>query len=449
MENNMTQGKIWKALILFALPIMGGMLLQMFYNTVDAIVIGRRIGEEALGAVNTAGTYVNLLLAVATGLSTGASIVFSQFFGAQQKERLRRAYSTVILFMGGLGLVIMVVGELSTQLVLKHVLNVPDATFPYAQLYLRIVFAGMMFQFLYNAFAAALRSIGNSAATLKFLLVSSVCNIVLDLLFVLVFNWGVAGAAVATVLAQILSVVISIRYIYRNQKLLALSRKEYIFEKEDCVLVLKTGIPIMIQTIISQLGMVCMQRLINSFGTTFMAAIAAGAKIEQFTLVPILSTGQSMSVFAGQNAGAGNYKRVKQGLFVALGLAVGVSLVMSTCMYVFAGPLVGLFGCEGESLAIAIVYLRFMAFVFLLSAVLFVGRGMLQGCGDTAITTIITFGTLAFRVFIAYVMASFEAIGYKAVWYAMLIDFGIAMVAYIIRIAQGKWKTKTIVHTES
>ncbi len=444
----MTQGKIWKHLLAFALPIMGGMLLQMLYNTVDGIIVGRQISEVALGAVNTSGSYANLLLAVASGLSTGASIVLSQYFGAKQEDKLHKAISTMVILMFSLGLFFTVIGEIGVDLVLTHILNVPEDAYNYAEVYLRIYFLGMIFQFLYNGFAAALRSVGNSGATLLFLVVSSICNIVLDLLFVNVFHWGVAGAAIATVISQALSVAISIWYIYTRQKVLAVSRSEFRFEKEPCMMILKTGIPIAIQTVISQLGTICMQRLINRFGSTFMAAIAAGGRVEQFTMVPILGFGQAMSVFAGQNAGAGDFKRVMKGLFVALGMAVGMSLVFSTLLYIFAGQLIGLFGCTGEALAIGTVYLKFMAFVFIISAVLFVARGMIQGCGDTVITTYITFGTLAFRVFIAYVMAGIESIGYKAVWYAMAIDFAIGTTLYIIRLASGKWKTKVVVKTE-
>ena len=445
----MTQGKIWRHLLRFALPIMGGMLLQMLYNTVDGIVVGNAVGEAALGAVNTSGSFVNLLLACATGLSTGASIVLSQFYGAGKTHRLRQCISTVLILMLCLGAALLVLGQLTTGLVLRHVLSVPEDTFAYASTYLHIYFLGLVFQFVYNALAAALQSVGNSRATLLFLVCSSIVNIVLDILFVAVFRFGVAGAAVATVIAQGVSVVLAWRYIQTRQKVLALSRGDIRFDRESCGMVLKVGIPVVFQNLIATAGTVFMQRLINSFGTSFMAAVAAGSRVEQFCVVPAISFGQAISVFSGQNAGAGNFKRLLRGLYTGLAMTLGLAAVLSGCLVIFARPLVALFGCTDEALALGIQYLRFMAVVLLIGAVLFDCRGLLQGVGDVRTTLAVTFGTLAFRVITAYVMAGIPSIGYRAVWYAMGLDFLVGSVGFIVRLASGKWKDKVIVHSDA
>ena len=215
-----------------------------------------------------------------------------------------------------------------------------------------------------------------------------------------------------------------------------------------CKLVLKLGIPVMIQTVISSSGVVAIQRLINSFGSATMAAVAAGSKIESYALMPNIAFSSGMATYAGQNAGAGDMKRVWRGYVSCLLMSGGFCLVMSALIFLFAKPLVGLFGCEAESVAFGIEYLRFMACTLIVMMALFVSRGMLQGVGDVSITTVITFVTLAIRVVLAYWMAGIPAIGRKAIYICMGIDFVIGAGFYVIRLASGRWKKKVVVKQE-
>ncbi len=443
MENNMTQGSPWKHILRFSLPILAGMMLQLLYTTVDAIVVGNFVGETALGAMNTAVSYANWLLAISTGLSTGSGIVIAQFFGGGKREELRKCVSTMMLLMVGLGVVIMGVGLATSDLVLRTVLNVPEANFSYASNYMRIYFLGMVFQFAYNAYAAALRSVGNSGATMKFLLVSSVSNVIFDLVFVVLFRWGVMGAALGTVLAQAISVGCCIFYIYKNQKILWLTRKEWHFDRGMCGMILKLGVPVMIQTVISSSGQIAIQRIINTFGPSTMAAVAAGGKIESYALMPNIAFSSGMATYAGQNAGAGDMKRVWKGYVSCLIMSGIFCLTMSVIIFALAGPLVGLFGCEAESVTFGIEYLRFMACVLILMMLLFVSRGMLQGVGDVTICTAITFVTLAIRVIFAYATADY--FGPPVIYICMGLDFVIGAGFYVVRLASGKWKKKIIV----
>lgn len=444
MTKNMTQGSPWKHILLFSLPILAGMMLQLFYTTVDSIVVGNFVGENALGAMNTSVTYANWLLAVSTGLSTGSGIVIAQFFGGSKEQYLRRCVSTMLLLMTGLGLVIMVVGLATSDLVLRNVLNVPEENFRFASAYMQVYFLGMVFQFAYNAFAAALRSVGDSGATMKFLLVSSVANIFFDLLFVVGFDWGVEGAALGTVLAQFLSVLCSILYIKKNQPLLWIPRKEMKFHRDMGKMILKLGVPVMVQTVISSSGQIAIQRLINGFGPSTMAAVAAGGKIESYALMPNLAFSNGMATYAGQNAGAGDMKRVWKGYKSCLLMSGALCLTMSLIIFIFAGPLVGLFGCGPESVAFGIRYLRFMACVLILMMMLFVSRGMLQGVGDVSICTSITFVTLAIRIVFAYSTVDF--FGAPVIYICMGLDFAIGAGFYVIRLASGKWKKKIIIN---
>lgn len=446
MSKNMTQGSPWKHILLFSLPILAGMMLQLFYTTVDSIVVGNFVGENALGAMNTSVTYANWLLAISTGLSTGSGIVIAQFFGGGKESDMRRCVSSMLILMTGLGLVIMIVGLVTSDLVLRNVLNVPEENFRYASAYMQVYFLGMVFQFAYNAFAAALRSVGDSGATMKFLLVSSVANIFFDLLFVVGFHWGVEGAALGTVLAQFLSVLCSILYIKKKQPLLWIPRKEMKFHGDMGKMILKLGVPVMIQTVISSSGQIAIQRLINGFGPSTMAAVAAGGKIESYALMPNMAFSNGMATYAGQNAGAGDMKRVWKGYKSCLLMSGAFCLTMSILIFIFAGPLVGLFGCGPESVAFGIRYLRFMACVLLLMMMLFVSRGMLQGVGDVTICTVITFVTLAIRIIFAY--STVGVIGAPVIYICMGLDFAIGAGFYVIRLASGKWKKKIITKQE-
>lgn len=449
MAKNMTQGSPWKHILMFSLPILGGMMLQLLYTTVDAMVVGNFVGEEALGAMNTSVTYANWLLAISTGMSTGSGIVIAQLFGAGKNEELRKCVATVLLLMLGLGAAIMIVGLCTSDLVLRHVLGVPENTFEYASDYMQVYFLGMVFQFLYNAYAAGLRSVGDSGATMKFLLVSSVANVIFDLLFVVAFEWGVRGAALGTVLAQGLSVLACVIYIRKRQALLWLKRQEMKFDSGMCKLVLKLGIPVMIQTVISSSGQVAIQRLINSFGSATMAAVAAGGKIESYALMPNIAFSSGMATYAGQNAGAGDMKRVWKGYMSCMIMSGIICVTMSSLIFIFAEPLVGLFGCGPESVAFGIEYLRFMACTLIIMMALFISRGMLQGVGDVSITTVITFVTLAIRVVLAYWMAGVPAIGRKSIYICMGIDFVIGAMFYVFRLASGKWKKKVVVKKDA
>lgn len=449
MEKNMTQGSPWKHLLMFSLPILGGMLLQLLYTTVDGIVVGNFVSETALGAMNSATSYSNVLLAIATGLSTGCGIVIAQLFGAGNREGVRRCISTMLILMLGLGLVITIVGELTAELMLTKVLGVPEDIIHYSMTYMRIYFIGMVFQFAYNAFAAELRALGDSKATMLFLLISSAANIIFDLVFVIAFHWDVAGVAIGTVLSQGISAVVSLIYIRKKHPLLALKVKEMTFDGQQCKMILKLGIPVMLQTIISSAGSMAIQRLINSFGSSTMAGVAAAAKVESFAVMPSIAFAAGMSTYVGQNIGAGDLKRVWKGYWSGLIMGCSLCCVLSLILIIFATPLTAMFGCSGDSLTFGVQYLKFMACVLPIMMVLFTSRGLLQGAGDVTTCTIITFATLAMRIVVAYWMAGWPSIGRKTIYICMGIDFVVGALMYVVRLASGKWKQKALVKAET
>ena len=355
----------------------------------------------------------------------------------------------MLILMLGLGVVITVVGELTAELMLTEVLGVPQEIIHYSLTYMRIYFIGMVFQFAYNAFAAELRALGDSKATMLFLLISSVANIVLDLMFVICFRWDVAGVAVATVISQGISAAASLIYIRKKHPLLALKMKDMVFDTEQCRMILKLGIPVMLQTIISSTGSLAIQRLINSFGSSTMAGVAAAAKVESFAVMPSVAFAAGMSTYVGQNIGAGEMKRVWKGYWSGLIMGCSLCIVLSAGLVVFADPLTAMFGCSGDSLAFGVEYLRFMACVLPIMMILFTSRGLLQGAGDVTTCTFITFATLAMRIVMAYWMAGWPSVGRKTIYICMGLDFVVGALMYVVRLSSGGWKKKALIKSET
>ena len=445
----MTAGVEWKQILLFSLPIMLGQLLQQLYNTVDGIVVGNYVGEAALAAVGTCSSLVFLFLAVAMGLGNGAAIMISQFFGARRYQDLREAASTSFLLLGVLGVVFSILGAALAYPLLAGMLNVEAGPLrEQAVTYFRLYSIGLMFQFGYNAVAYALRAIGDSKATLYFLLISSVLNLILDLLFVIAFHWGVAGAAIATVLSQLASMIASLIYMHRKYELLRFGRGELKFVPEKCRLCLKLGIPTAAQQAVIALGSLAVQRLINSFGQYTMAACTVGFRLESYCMVSIGGLNMGMSTFTGQNVGAGKLERVRRGLRATLVMEFGITAVISTLMYIFASGLSRLFGVSGEALEQAVMYLRWQALFFPMFSIYFGFMGVIQGSGDVIVASMCSLSSLFVRVIAAYLFAYGLHLGYASCWYCIPVGWVVCLTMAALRYLSGKWKEKAVVKAE-
>ncbi|MDR0490379.1 MAG: MATE family efflux transporter, partial [Oscillospiraceae bacterium] len=313
MKKDMTTGKEWKLILLFTLPIMAGNLLQQLYNTVDGIIVGQFVSEGAFSAVSTCQPLTFLFLAVAMGLSIGVGIVVSQYFGAGKHDKLPVAIDTALLLLGACGLVLTVAGLVIAPFMLRTVLSVPESILPLAVRYFRIYALGLSFQFIYNGIAAILRGLGDSKAILFFLLIATVLNTILDLIFVIVFGWSVTGAAIATVAAQV--VCMSVSYIYMRRRFPYVKAGDH-WDVGICKTMTRLGLPIAIQQGLVAFGNGSMQKLVNGFGGTVpgvIAAFGAGIRMDSFIYVPILSFQSGLASFTGQNMGAGRLDRVKRG----------------------------------------------------------------------------------------------------------------------------------------
>lgn len=443
MAKDMTKGTEWKLILSFTLPLIGGNLLQQIYSLADSLIVGNFAGQTALASVGTSFPITFLLLALATGLTNGVGVMASQFFGAKNPDAFRKNLSTACFTLLGAGILITILGILTSRPLLAGLLQADASILDDALLYLRIYCIGLVFQFAYNTFAAILRSIGDSRSTMYFLLISTVVNIVLDLIFVQF--WQVAGVAWATVIAQAVSAITAGIYLFRKVELARFQKGQFRFHKEMFSMSLRLGVPTSIQQCSVGLGMVLMQRLINSFGVDTISAITAAMKLESFAMVPIMMFYMGLSNFTGQNMGAGQLDRIKRGyhqtMVMALITCAGIILLL-----VFAGPFaIGLFHMNEAATAIGVEYLQTLAWFFLIFCVMYITNGVLQGSGDVAYPTAGSMTSLIVRVIVANIMATFPAIGYRSIFYSIPIGWACGTAIVFIRYLTGKWKDKGVV----
>ena len=445
MARDLTKGKPLKGILLFSLPIMAGLLLQQLYSSVDKIVVGNSISQDALSAVGTCMPLTFFFVAFAMGLSNGAGVVFSQYYGAKRMESLRTAFSTAAILLVCIGAALTGVALVLARTMLGGVLKVPDKIIDDAVGYFSIYCIGLVFQFVYNAVSAALRAVGDSLATLIFLLISSVLNIILDLLFVLVFRWGVEGTAIATVISQAVSAIVSVIYMQKKYDYYRFRKGEFAFNGQMCKLTLKFGVPTMIQMCIVSGGQVVIQRVANDMGPAAIAAATAASGIENYIFIPSQSFNNGMSMYTGQNVGAGNISRVYEGHRKTLMISVGICIVLMVVSLVFAKALIGLFGVEGEALSLGIKHLRFIAPFYICFAAYMPTVAVLTGSGDVYFSTCVTLSGLGMRVLATYVFYYLFRFEFASLYYAVPLGWLLLLVMAVIRFKSGKWQTKRVV----
>lgn len=445
MNKNLTEGTEWKKILLFALPIMAGTLLQQLYNTVDGLVVGNYVSSNALAAVGSCGTLALIFVALGIGMGNGCGIVISQYFGAKEYSNMRRSISTILILFLAMGVFFTVLGVGTTEIVMRYLIGIKDEDiFRHAVIYFRVYAIGILFQFIYNAVASMLRSIGDSKATLYFLLVSTLSNIGLDMLFVAVFRWEVFGAALATIIAQFACAFVSCIYMVKKYEYFRFKRQEFVFDGGKFRLCLKMGIPTTIQQIILSSGMIFLQRLINSFGAVTMSAYAVGTKVEQYLSVPSSGFYSGMSAFAGQNTGAGRPDRVKRGMWSAIIMNLIFVGVIGALQCIFAEDCAAFFGVTGEALKQSVEYIVFLACVYPLLAFYLPINGMFQGAGVPQHAMAVVLLALGGRVIGAYVMVYVFGLGYASCWQSCAIGWCMGLAYSLTYYFSGKWKNRKI-----
>ena len=376
----LTEGKILKPLLLFALPIFAGQLLQTLYHSVDSIVIGNFVGTDALAAVTASSSIANTLAGFFNGLSAGATVLFSQRFGAKEYGKLNRAVHTTMLFSVMFGGVMAAIGIILTPRLLQLV-ACPSSVYVQALQYLRIYLVGILFTSMYNISASVLRSVGNSRSPFFYLLTSSILNIVLDMLFVAVFGMGVIGVAVATVLAQVVSVILSVRKMTKLPETYRFRPSHMKMDSAILKQVARLGLPAGVQSSVVSIAMIFVQRFINEFGAVTIAGIGAGMRIDQFAGMPCQALGLAMTTYIGQNVGAGKYDRTHKGVAIGFVAVVIQIVALGTPMYIFAPQLARIFGSDPAVIEMCTLFLRTILPLYLFMGLNGLMGGIVRGYG--------------------------------------------------------------------
>lgn len=429
-QKNLTEGRILPTLLLFAFPMMLGNLLQQVYNITDTLIVGRFVGSEALAAVGSTYSLMTFLTSLIIGLCMGNGAIFSMKFGAGDLEGMKRDIWISFWFVAVVTVAIYCVVFPGTDLILR-LLRVPSQVLTVMRVYTRIIFVGIGFTFLFNYFAYLLRSMGNSRVPLMFLACSSILNIILDLVAVIVLSWGVAGAAAATVFSQGVAGIGIAIYSFRNVPVLRLSRECRRWSFSRFFAIMKNDIMTGLQQSVMNFGILMIQGLVNSFGPVVMAAFAASVKIDTFAYMPAQEFGNAYSLFISQNFGAGRTDRVKKGTRLAFLASAIFCAVVSVLIFFLAGPLMGLFVKQGETAIIAegIRYLRIEGACYVGIGCLFLFYGYFRAVGRPAVSLILTIVSLGTRVALAYALAPNTPLGVIAIWWAIPIGWGLADLA--------------------
>lgn len=400
----MREGDPVKKIVLFTIPMLLGNIAQQLYNTVDSIIVGRFVGDNALAAVGSAGPILNLMLVLFIGISVGASIMVSQYFGAQQRENLSKAICCCITLTGIASLLIMLIGPLISRPLLK-LLGTPESIIDWCQSYLTIIFVGIAGSGYYNILSGVLRGLGDSVSALVYLLIATGLNVVLDIVFVAVFAMGVSGVALATIIAQLLSAILAFRKLARMQELFELRRAWFKPERRYSMQLIRLGLPSGITQAIFSMSIIIVQSLTNSFGELFIAANVIVMRIDGFVMLPAFSFGTAMTTFAGQNVGAGKLDRVKDGTRRATLTAMGVSTVITILILVFGRYLMAIFTETEELIDLSFRLMRILAPGYILMEVTQCLSGVMRGAGDTVTPMWISIITsVLLRVPLAYLL---------------------------------------------
>ena len=442
-QTMMTEGAIWKKILFFSIPLILGNLFQQLYNTVDSIIVGNFIGSNALAAVGSGGSFINLLIGFCVGASAGAGVVISQAYGAQDKERLYKAVHTTVAIAITAGIVVTIAGIVLAPVVHK-VMGTPTEVYQDAVTYLRVYFWGMVFSVVYNMSAGILNAVGNSRRSLIYLMIAAFSNIFLDLFFVVVLKMGVVGVALATDISQFLSCVFIIGYLLKTNEIYKLKFKEIRFHRNLVTNIIKIGLPTGIQNIVIALSNVIIQSGINSFGAVVMAGFTSYVKIDGFNFLPVMSFSMAATTFTGQNIGAGKIDRVKKGMKVSLAMGMGYAMATGFLLYNIAPLAMGIFTQDLEVVECGVYLMKFFCPFYWILAFIHVMAGTIRGTGKTLPPMIIILVSLClFRiVWIATVVPVIGELYGLIMVYPL--SFVVGAILTILYSKFGKWLPKEV-----
>lgn len=440
---DLTNGKEGKQILNFAFPMLLGNIFQQLYNVVDSVIVGNFLGKNALAAVGASSPIIFALIALIIGLSIGFTVIVSQYFGAGDNERVKRTIDTMNIFLFFSSILLSVAGIMFSEKILR-LINIPDDIIPLSKTYLNIFLSGLIFFFGFNGVSAVLRGLGDSKTPLYFLILSTVLNIVLDLLFILVMGWGIEGAAYATVISQGFSFIVSVFYLNNTHKLIRISFvnlkfDRYIFRKS-----LTIGLPSGLQITFVSLGMIALMGIVSTYGTDVIAAYSVAIKIDSFAHLPSMNFSAALSSFVGQNIGAGKSDRVKKGYEATLRMNAIITIIITALILIFPGWLMKAFTPDTDVISIGKEYLYIVGPFYILFTSMFINNGVMRGAGDTIAPMFITLFALWFiRIPLAWLLSGLYS--YQGIWWSVPIAWLVAVVLTYLYYKTGKWKTKSVV----
>lgn len=440
---DLTTGNEGKLILRFTIPMLLGNVFQQLYNIVDSLIVGNFLGKEALAAVGASFPIIFTLISLIIGVAIGFTIVIAQYFGAKDYERVKRAIDTMYIFIFIASVVITVLGIIFSEEIFR-LLKLPENLIPDAKTYLNIYLTGMVVFFGFSGTSAVLRGLGDSKTPLYFLIISSVFNIIFDLLFVLVFKWGIAGVAIATVISQAGAFVTAILWLNRTHNLMHFNLFKLRFDREIFLKSLKIGLPSGFQNTFVALGMMAIMGIVNTFGTDVIAAYSVGQRIDSFSSMFAMNFAMALSTFVGQNIGANKIERVKKGFLQTMLMANVVTLITAIGIIVFGPQLMGFFTSDEAVIQIGSQYLRIVSAFYLAFTSMFIVGGVMRGAGDTIVPMFITlFALWVVRIPLAIVLS--RKMGETGIWWSIPIAWVTGLILSYLYYSTGKWKTKGVV----
>ncbi len=454
--NDLTQGSEGRNIFRFAVPMLVGHMFQQLYTFVDQIIVGRFLGKEALASVGASFPVIFTLIALIIGIATGGTIVISQFFGAKKFKEVKRTIDTIFIIMGISAVIMTVVGLTFSEQIFT-LMKLPEELMPTANAYFSIYVSGLVVFFGYNGVAAVLRGMGDSITPLYFMILATLLNIGLDLLFIVKLGWGIEGAAYATIIAQGTAFIVAVIYLNRTHELIKFNIRDFAFDREIAKQSLRIGLPTGLQHTFVALGMMALMGIVNGFGTNVVAAFTAAGRLDSLAIIPSMVFSTALSTFVGQNIGAGKIDRVKRGLQRTMLMSSATAIGITLLIILFKYPLMKLFTTDQEVIQIGGGYLTIVTSFYLLFTWMFIYGGVMRGAGDTIIPMFITlFSLWIIRIPVAVFLSqeTIEVFGFTikgmglgpdGIWWAIPSGWGFGMILSFIYYKTGRWKTKTVI----
>ncbi len=440
--NDLTEGKEGKLIVKFAIPMLLGNIFQQLYQIIDSVIVGHYLGKQALAAVGSSFPIMFAVIAFVIGIAMAGTVMVSQYFGAKNYDGVRRTIDTLNIFLFFAAIGITIGGIIFSESIFK-LIQLPNELLPMATDFFNVYIGGSVFTFGFNAITAILRGLGDSKTPLKFLLISTFLNIVLDILFIAVFGWGIKAVAFATVFSQAVAFLWALWHLNRTHELLQIHLKKMNFDWQIFIKSLKIGMPTGLQQTFVALGMMALMALVNTFGTDVIAAYSVAYRIDMFASMPGMNLSIALSAFVGQNLGANKTNRVYQGLKSSLMVSAFISFILSFIVYFGGNFIMHAFTNDPKVIQIGHEYLKIVGFFYIAFNSMFIIGAVMRGAGDTFIPMLLSLLSLwLVRVPVAYFLSAH--IGYIGIWWAIPIAWVLGTIFSFLYFNTGRWKSKVI-----